>query len=295
VHQALPAVEVHLEHGVGLLLTGKNLDPPVERLVGECSAAGDRQGDAAQVGRRAPGDPAAVSLEPARDPLAVEAVEVDGGEAVGKRHATHPTRRPWRPAPLWPIPVGGRPEPAPAARDDPGPAMRRRPSTRATPRWLDDRVACGADRAVPDTGDLTLRRATLDDILPLRHAVLRPGLPLEAARFDGDQDPATRHFAALTGADVLCCVSAMRRRHEGVDAWQVRGMATRGDLAGRGIGRALLAFATEALRAEAGPRLLWCNARVTALRFWERAGWRVVSDVFEIPGVGPHRVLERSL
>jgi GNAT superfamily N-acetyltransferase len=70
-------------------------------------------------------------------------------------------------------------------------------------------------------------------------------------------------------------------------------MATRSDLARRGIGGALLAFAVEALLAEPGPRLLWCNARVSALAFWERAGWAVASDVFDIPGVGPHRVLER--
>ena len=146
-----------------------------------------------------------------------------------------------------------------------------------------------------DPVDLTLRRAALDEILPLRHAVLRPGLARATAQFDGDHDPATRHFAALSGATVVGCVSAMRRALDGVDAWQVRGMATRDDLAGRGIGRALLASATEALRAEPGPRLLWCNARVTALRFWERAGWEAVSDVFDIPGVGPHRVLRRSL
>jgi len=146
-----------------------------------------------------------------------------------------------------------------------------------------------------DTGDVTLRRAALEEILALRHAVLRPGLPLDAARFDRDLDPATRHFAALVDGTVVGCVSAMRRSRDGADAWQVRGMATRRDLAGRGIGRALLAFATDVLRAEGGPRLLWCNARVTALRFWEHAGWRVVSGVFDIPGVGPHRVLERSL
>jgi len=144
---------------------------------------------------------------------------------------------------------------------------------------------------------LELRRASLDEILPLRHAVLRPGLPLHTARFDGDDEPATRHFGAFvapTGAAVAC-VSCIRRRREGADAWQVRGMATRADLAGRGIGRGLLTFALDALRAEGGPRLVWCNARVTALRFWERAGWTVASDVFEIPGVGSHRVLERRL
>jgi GNAT superfamily N-acetyltransferase len=145
--------------------------------------------------------------------------------------------------------------------------------------------------------DLELRRATIDEILPLRHAELRPGLPLEAARFDGDDEPETRHFGAFlrSSGEPVAGVSCMRRARGGEDAWQVRGMATRGDLLRRGIGRSLLRHALAALQDARGPELLWCNARVAALEFWEREGWAVVSEVFDIPGVGPHRVLQRRL
>jgi GNAT superfamily N-acetyltransferase len=148
-----------------------------------------------------------------------------------------------------------------------------------------------------DVSLLDLRRATLDEILPLRRAVLRPGQPMEAACFDADGDATTRHFGAfvLASGENVCCVSCMRVPRQGADAWQVRGMATRGDLLRRGIGHALLSFAVAALRAEDGPRLLWCNARTTALDFWEHEGWTVASDVFDIPGVGPHRVMRRML
>lgn len=148
-----------------------------------------------------------------------------------------------------------------------------------------------------DVSLLDLRRATRDEILPLRHAELRAGLPVESARFDGDDDPATRHYGAFLPAsgENVGCVSCMRVPREGADAWQVRGMATRGDLVRRGIGHVLLSFAVAALRAEDGPRLLWCNARTTALGFWEHEGWTVASDVFDIPGVGPHRVMRRLL
>lgn len=139
--------------------------------------------------------------------------------------------------------------------------------------------------------DVWLRAATIEEILPVRHAVLRPGRALETARFDGDLDPATRHFGGELRAtgEIVACVSCLRRP----DAWQIRGMATRADRQGRGIGSALLGFALETLRAAPGPPRLWCNARVTALDFWLRNGWTVASDVFDIPGVGPHRVLER--
>ena len=145
--------------------------------------------------------------------------------------------------------------------------------------------------------DLELRRAAIDEILPLRHAELRPGLPLEAARFDGDDESETRHFGAFLRASgvPVACVSCMRRPRDRRDAWQVRGMATRGDLVRRGIGRALLRHGLAALRDAGGPELLWCNARVGALGFWEREGWATVSEVFDIPGVGPHRTMARRL
>jgi len=148
-----------------------------------------------------------------------------------------------------------------------------------------------------DPGGLELRRVSLNEILALRHDVLRPGLPRDTARFEGDDEAGTRHFGAFlrgTG-ELAACVSCMRRPRHGQDAWQVRGMATRGDVVRRGIGRALLEHALAALRDEPGPRLVWCNARVSALGFWERQGWSVVSAVFDIRGVGPHRTMQRWL
>ena len=89
------------------------------------------------------------------------------------------------------------------------------------------------------TPPLSVRPATLAEILALRHAVLRPGRPLETAHFDGDDDPASVHLAAVLDAtgEVVGCATLMPRPYERRAAWQLRGMATRADLARRGIGR----------------------------------------------------------
>jgi GNAT superfamily N-acetyltransferase len=68
-------------------------------------------------------------------------------------------------------------------------------------------------------------------------------------------------------------------------------MATRADVARHGIGRALLRLAVAELREHDGATLFWCNARVPAVPFYARMGWRVVSDVFDVPTAGPHRVM----
>jgi len=141
---------------------------------------------------------------------------------------------------------------------------------------------------------VTFRRAALAEILPLRHRVLRPGLPLADAAFDGDDEPDTRHAGGFAPDGVVACLSLMRRPLDGRPAWQLRGMAVRPDLLRRGLGRALLAHAERALHEEVGPALLWCNARVAAAPFYERLGWSIVSAPFDIPGVGSHVRMVRA-
>ena len=143
-----------------------------------------------------------------------------------------------------------------------------------------------------ESREIALRPARLAEIIALRHAVLRAGLPLASAAFDGDDAPDTQHFGAFDGPDAVGCLSLMRRDRHG-PAHQLRGMATQAAARGFGIGRALLAFAEEVVVAETGIRGLWCNARVAAIGFYERAGWEVVSEVFDVPTAGPHRVMIR--
>ena len=57
------------------------------------------------------------------------------------------------------------------------------------------------------TSQPIVRRATAEEVWPLRHAVLRAGLPFDTAMFDGDLDDTTRHFGTFAGRNVLCCLS----------------------------------------------------------------------------------------
>ena len=48
------------------------------------------------------------------------------------------------------------------------------------------------------------------------------------------------------------------------------------------------------LRARGGD-LLWCNARVVALGFYERLGFVAEGPEFEIVPIGPHFVMTKNL
>jgi len=132
------------------------------------------------------------------------------------------------------------------------------------------------------------RRVEVEMIVPLRHRVLRGGQPYETARFDGDLDPSTRHYAALREGEPVSCLTLMASTWDGRPAWHLRGMATEARFQRRGIGRALLTAALGDAARDAPGCGAWCNARTSAIGFYERLGWTVASEPFDMPTVGPH-------
>lgn len=147
------------------------------------------------------------------------------------------------------------------------------------------------------TDEVEVRPVPATETRPLRHLVLRPGQPAESTIYRGDDDPDTRHYAAFVGGHLVGIASLYREPRPGADTvpgWRLRGMATSGDARGRGVGRALLAACLEHVAARGGGEV-WCNARAEALGFYAAAGFEVLGDEFDIPGIGPHRVMRREL
>jgi len=143
---------------------------------------------------------------------------------------------------------------------------------------------------------VSIRRASAKEILDLRHAVLRQGLPRETAIFQGDDAPTARHYVAVANNKVVGCATLHLNQWNGNPAWQLRGMATSPEFRGVGTGTALVTyFESEILSDSALPRQLWCNARVPAAGFYQRLGWRIESDVFDIPTAGPHVKMSKLL
>src|SRR5687767_13200563 len=121
-------------------------------------------------------------------------------------------------------------------------------------------------------------------------------MPIETAVFDGDDQPETLHFAGLQDGRVIGCLTFIPHPLNAQPAWQLRGMATDERLRKRGIGSRLLEFAEKSIRQRGmGELLLWCNARTSAAAFYERHGWQRISDVFEVPTIGPHVKMTKRL
>jgi GNAT superfamily N-acetyltransferase len=138
-----------------------------------------------------------------------------------------------------------------------------------------------------EVSGIRIERVTVEEIIDLRHVVLRAGLPRESAKFSGDDDPQAVHLAAKMGTKVIGCATFLVNDWNGEQACQLRGMAVDPAEQRRGVGRLLLAE-VEVIAAEKKVGLLWANVRKIAVAFYQNCGWEIASDEFDIPTAGPH-------
>jgi ribosomal protein S18 acetylase RimI-like enzyme len=132
----------------------------------------------------------------------------------------------------------------------------------------------------------------------LRRTVLRPTWPV-GARMHGDREPQAVHLAVeLDGAVVGACLLLPRpypRRPDEAGGWQLRGMATAEQHRGRGIGSVLVDECVRQVLARGG-RVLWCEARESAIGFYAGHGFVSEGELFAHAETGiAHRLMYREL
>jgi predicted GNAT family N-acyltransferase len=142
---------------------------------------------------------------------------------------------------------------------------------------------------------VTVEDSDADTTYPLWRDVLREGRPVAPL-----EDPAgTFHLAARTTDGRLVGVVRFSPapcpwRPGARTPWQLRGMATAAAARQTGAGRALVAEGLARIRAVGGD-LVWCDARVAAVGFYERMGFVVVTEEFLKPEGGRHRGMVADL
>ena len=142
---------------------------------------------------------------------------------------------------------------------------------------------------------MRVKEISKSETYDLRHRVLRPEAPISDCHYPAD-DIAV-HFGVFEQNRLITIVTAHPENSPlcaGDGQWRIRGMATEPDFQGNGYGsealKALLAWG----KAKEIP-LFWCNAREKAIFFYESYGFEIISELFEIPGIGPHKVMRVKL
>ena len=129
-----------------------------------------------------------------------------------------------------------------------------------------------------------------EETVDLRQRVLRPHWTTDQMRAASDPAPT---IAVYVDDRVVATANV---RPEGMPDdpregdWRLRGMASEPELRGRGYGAAALRGALDHVR-ENGGRRVWCNARTGAMGFYERHGFTVVGEEFDLPDAGSHYLM----
>ncbi|NQD72794.1 GNAT family N-acetyltransferase [Sphingobacterium shayense] len=143
-----------------------------------------------------------------------------------------------------------------------------------------------------------IRFISAEQTLPLRSLVLRDSLPYKECTFDQDNDQSTFHLGLFIESQELICILTCQKENHGKlphDAYRLRGMATHPNYHRKGYASQLLKAAENHLKMQLNIEYLWFNAREIAFPFYLDQGFEFMSDMFEIPGVGPHKEMFKML
>lgn len=149
---------------------------------------------------------------------------------------------------------------------------------------------------------ITVEEVTALATYSVRHPVLRAGRPLEDCAMQGDELASTFHLAAIENEQAMGVATFLRANddtiltHCGNDLsyYQLRGMAVLPAAQGMGIGRMLLLDGINRLKS-LSIDILWFNARIAAVPFYEKLGFVIIGSSFEVEKIGTHFKMYRSL
>ena len=131
----------------------------------------------------------------------------------------------------------------------------------------------------------------------VRQPVLRAGKPLESCRFEGDDLETTHHFGLYLGLELVGIISLFKTSNPVFveqNQYQIRGMAVLQGQQKTGFGKSLILH-SEAFCKRQNVELIWFNARVEAVGFYEKMGYHIKGIPFEIPDVGEHIIMFKKI
>lgn len=141
-----------------------------------------------------------------------------------------------------------------------------------------------------------IKKIAAAETYSVRLPVLRKGKPIESCRFDGDDLETTQHFGLYLDQKLVGIISLFKKntppfseKHQ----CQIRGMAVLENHREKDYGKALIIHSEQVCKNQ-GVDLIWFNARMEAIGFYEKMGYQKEGTPFEIPDVGEHIMMYKK-
>jgi GNAT superfamily N-acetyltransferase len=141
-----------------------------------------------------------------------------------------------------------------------------------------------------------ITQISVEETIIVRHPVLRKGMPIETCQFDGDDLTTTIHFGFFENNLLIGVISLFKQKNGTFidkEQFQIRGMAVLENHQKKGIGQALINHCENYVLSKKNS-LIWFNARVNAVPFYEKMGYCKVGVPFDIEPIGTHFLMTKS-
>ena len=144
---------------------------------------------------------------------------------------------------------------------------------------------------------VNIRKVDAKKVRPLRHAELRKGQDFSTTSYLEDYKVDTFHMVCIVDEKIVTCATFYPEKSTKIkseNAYRLRGMATDSNFQRKGYATDLMIESFKELK-EKGTDLLWCNARLVAVSFYESLGFKITGELFNIEGIGPHYYMSKEI
>jgi len=128
----------------------------------------------------------------------------------------------------------------------------------------------------------------------IRHQVLWPHKELKDCFLKKDNIKKTFHIGVFLNKELVSTGTFIKENNNlfenSIEQYRLRSMGTLKTHQGKNMGKQLIKFGLKILQREK-IKLLWCDARKEAIPFYKKLGFNIIGDYYEIPNIGPHKLM----
>ena len=140
----------------------------------------------------------------------------------------------------------------------------------------------------------SIKLISSQETYPLRLEVLwRHFDELNQCGIDIDEAKGTFHVGVFKDGEIVSVGTFLIQKNNKFDEqsqYRLRAMASSPKVRGEGFGQRLIDFAIKELQ-NRETEILWCDARKIALGFYQKIGFTVIGNYYDVPKIGPHKLM----
>ena len=144
---------------------------------------------------------------------------------------------------------------------------------------------------------VNITKVDAEKVRTLRHSELRKGQDFSTTSYLKDYEEDTFHMACIVDEKIVTCATFYPEKSIKIkpdNTYRLRGMATDSNFQRKGYATGLMNESFKELK-KRDCNMVWCNARLVAVDFYESVGFKITGELFDIAEIGPHYYMYKEI